>query len=186
MYAIVVPGDDLPIVPGGGGARRGALAVARTRFTRKACKDAAPRVRDRGAGALRRVWRLPTGDVPALTPAPVAATRFLLPPQALEFMAAGLPVVSTALPDVQALYFPAVAIASAERFADACQALLGEGAPERRARLAEMQRLVAAHSVDELATTVQRLLAETCKRAPARRGGGPRRDAATGRLAAPA
>lgn len=108
-------------------------------------------------------------------------TRFLLPPQALEFMAAGLPVVSTALPDVQALYFPAVTIASAEHFAEACTALLAEGTLARCARLAEMQRHVAARSWDDVAATVQRLLAATCAR-----GARTPRDAAQDRMAAPA
>jgi glycosyltransferase involved in cell wall biosynthesis len=89
-----------------------------------------------------------------------ASTRFMSPTQTLEFMAAGLPVVSTALHDVQALYFPAVTIASSQGFVRACEAVLAEGTLARCARLAEMARRVARHSWTGTADTVHRLLTQ--------------------------
>jgi UDP-galactopyranose mutase len=84
-------------------------------------------------------------------------TRWMNPPQTLEYMAAGLPVVATPVYDLQALYFPAVTLASADRFEQACIDLLREGTLARSARLVEMRRH-AGRSWDELANTVHLLL----------------------------
>jgi glycosyltransferase involved in cell wall biosynthesis len=89
------------------------------------------------------------------------STRFISPTKTLEYMAGGLPVVSTPIHDVVSLYAPAVAVAPAgERFVRACQAMLAEGATARRARQVQMAQLVARHSWDDTADAVHALLEE--------------------------
>lgn len=88
------------------------------------------------------------------------STRFLNPVQALESMAAGLPVVGTPLLDVQALYFPTVTIASPEGFVAACEDVLAEGTLERCARLVDIARRAVRHSWEDTADTVHELLEE--------------------------
>jgi hypothetical protein len=87
-------------------------------------------------------------------------TRFMNPPQTPEYLAAGLAVVSTPVCDVQALYFPAVTIASAAGFVKACEDVLSEGTLARCARLVEMNRRVARRSWAGAADTAHRLLTE--------------------------
>lgn len=89
------------------------------------------------------------------------STRYISPTKTLEYMAGGLPVVSTPIQDVKDLYAPAVAIAPAgERFVRACEAVLTEGATARRARQMQMSRLVASHSWAETADAIHALLEE--------------------------
>jgi len=89
------------------------------------------------------------------------STRFISPTKTLEYMAGGLPVVSTPIQDVLQLYAPAVAVAPAgERFIKACDTVLTEGATARRARQVQMARLVAQNSWDETADTIHTLLEE--------------------------
>lgn len=89
------------------------------------------------------------------------STRFISPTKTLEYMAGGLPVVSTPIQDVLQLYAPAVAVApSGERFVKACETVLAEGATARRARQVQMARLVARNSWDETADAIHALLDE--------------------------
>jgi glycosyltransferase involved in cell wall biosynthesis len=63
------------------------------------------------------------------------ATRSISPTKTLEYLAAGLPVVSTRVPDVVADYSTVVHLADdAEGFAEACGRALEEDAGEREAR----------------------------------------------------
>jgi glycosyltransferase involved in cell wall biosynthesis len=65
------------------------------------------------------------------------ATRSISPTKTLEYLAAGLPVVSTRVPDVVADYADVVHLADdGAAFADACRAVLAHdvGARDRRAR----------------------------------------------------
>ena len=65
------------------------------------------------------------------------ATRFISPTKTLEYLAAGKPVVSTAVPDVELLYGEQVAVArDAAAFIAACAAALAETPAERDARIA--------------------------------------------------
>jgi UDP-galactopyranose mutase len=89
------------------------------------------------------------------------STRFISPTKTLEYMAGGLPVVSTAIQDVVSLYTPAVVVAPAgERFVRACDEVLNEGATARRARQVQMAQLVAQNSWDETADAIHALLQE--------------------------
>ncbi|HEX3542203.1 MAG TPA: glycosyltransferase, partial [Acidimicrobiales bacterium] len=64
------------------------------------------------------------------------ATRAISPTKTLEYLAAGLPVVSTPVPDVVADYAAVVAIApDAAGFAAACRHTLGESAASRSERV---------------------------------------------------
>jgi glycosyltransferase involved in cell wall biosynthesis len=64
------------------------------------------------------------------------ATRSISPTKTLEYFAAGLPVVSTRVPDVVADYGHAVSLADdAEAFARSCRAALEEGSEAVRARV---------------------------------------------------
>jgi len=89
------------------------------------------------------------------------STRFISPTKTLEYMAGGKPVVSTPIHDVQRLYGSAVALAPAgDAFVEACEALLAEGADQRKARRAEMDRLVARSSWQATADAVHALLVD--------------------------
>lgn len=89
------------------------------------------------------------------------STRFISPTKTLEYMAGGLPVVSTPIHDVVRLYTPAVAVAPAgDEFVQACEAVLGEGSTARRARQRQMAQLVARHSWADTADAVHALLEE--------------------------
>ena len=83
------------------------------------------------------------------------STRFISPTKTLEYMAAGKPVVSTPIHDVQAMFGDLVAIAGdAAAFIAACREALtesGEQATERRAR---MSARVAEYSWDRTAETI--------------------------------
>jgi glycosyltransferase involved in cell wall biosynthesis len=91
------------------------------------------------------------------------ATASISPTKTLEYLAAGLPVVSTRVPDVVADYGDVVALAEdAESFAAACPAALAENAAARRDRIAPILRL---HHWDAIAARMDALL----RAAPARR-----------------
>lgn len=80
------------------------------------------------------------------------ATRFISPTKTLEYFAAGLPVVSTAVADVVEPYAGVVEIAADDgAFVAACERLLQEPATARAARRAAMQRCIAATSWDKTA-----------------------------------
>lgn len=95
------------------------------------------------------------------------STRFISPTKTLEYMAGGLPVVSTPIQDVASLYRPTVAIAhGGEEFVQACEEMLAEGATARRARQVQMAAFVARNSWDRTADAIHRLLEATLTEAP--------------------
>ncbi|WP_426100294.1 NAD(P)-binding protein [Massilia sp. TSP1-1-2] len=88
------------------------------------------------------------------------ATRFISPTKVLEYMAAELPIVSTAITDVAQPYGHIVAIASDEPgFIAACEAALDMGADAHVAMLAQMRATVAATSWDITADAMRLLIA---------------------------
>jgi UDP-galactopyranose mutase len=95
------------------------------------------------------------------------ATRFISPTKVLEYMAAELPIVSTAIRDVEAPYGDIVAIGHSPReFIAACEAALAMTAEARAAMKARMRAIVAATSWNN---TVERMraLIEDAGAAPA-------------------
>ena len=96
-----------------------------------------------------------------------AATRFISPTKTIEYMAAGKPVVSTAIKDVATLYGEAVeSAADHASFIAACERLLAEDAPARAQRAEAMANLVARSSWDRTAARA----AAALEAAAARRG----------------
>lgn len=95
------------------------------------------------------------------------ATRFISPTKTLEYMAAEKPVVSTAVPDVVALYGDVVNVAQDHGgFVEACEAMLAEGGRARGARLAAMESTVARISWDAAAATVSHMVGELLRHRP--------------------
>ena len=83
------------------------------------------------------------------------STEFISPTKTLEYMAAGKPVVSTPIHDVQAMFGDLVAIAATpESFISACRAALSEHDAETAAREQAMQARVASYSWDSAADTI--------------------------------
>jgi glycosyltransferase involved in cell wall biosynthesis len=83
------------------------------------------------------------------------ATRFISPTKTLEYMAAGKPVVSTAIRDVRTLYGETVEIADDhERFIDACRRVLAETPAEKAKRGSDMAVAVSRSSWDLTADAV--------------------------------
>ncbi|MEO5843419.1 MAG: glycosyltransferase [Caldimonas sp.] len=84
------------------------------------------------------------------------STAFISPTKTLEYMAAGKPVVSTPIHDVQAMFGDLVAIApTAELFVTACRHALRESAPQTAAREERMAERVGAYSWDAAAETIR-------------------------------
>jgi glycosyltransferase involved in cell wall biosynthesis len=97
----------------------------------------------------------------ALTP----ATRFISPTKALEYMAAGRPVVSTPVPDVVSTWGHVVRVADgAEAFVAAVERALGEDEAGRRVRHAAERELVDAASWDGIASRMRDLIDEALAR----------------------
>ena len=87
------------------------------------------------------------------------ATASISPTKTLEYFAAGLPVVSTRVPDVVADYGRDVALADEPReFARACAAALAEDAAERRRRCAP---ILHRQHWDTIAARMEALVAAT-------------------------
>ncbi|MFN7834785.1 MAG: NAD(P)-binding protein [Burkholderiaceae bacterium] len=87
------------------------------------------------------------------------ATRFISPTKVLEYMAAELPIVSTAIKDVAEPYGDIVAIAHDHRqFIDACAAALQQTPAQTAALQASMRAVVAATSWDDTAEQMHGLL----------------------------
>ena len=85
------------------------------------------------------------------------ATRSISPTKTLEYLAAGLPVVSTRVPDVVADYSGVVHLAdTAQQFAEACEAVLLHSCAERDKRLQPIQR---RHEWDVIASSMADLIA---------------------------
>ena len=83
------------------------------------------------------------------------ATRFISPTKTLEYMAAGKPVVSTRVRDVETLYGDVVALAAdADAFIAACRRMLGEAPALRAKRLSAMAVAVSRSSWDRTADAV--------------------------------
>ncbi|HEV7577736.1 MAG TPA: glycosyltransferase [Caldimonas sp.] len=115
------------------------------------------------------------------------STAFISPTKTLEYMAAGKPVVSTPIHDVQAMFGDIVAIAaSTEAFVAACRAALAEPAAQRREREAQMQARVREHSWDVAAETIRRSLAAVLASSARGEGEGEAESAAAPAGAAPA
>ena len=95
-----------------------------------------------------------------------ASTRFISPTKVLEYMAAQLPVVSTAITDVERHYAGLVAIAHTQKeFILACENAL-HLPPESRQKLAEqMQVRVAATSWDHTAEQMYKLIYQAMHKA---------------------
>ncbi|HYN98191.1 MAG TPA: NAD(P)-binding protein, partial [Actinomycetota bacterium] len=86
------------------------------------------------------------------------ATRSISPTKTLEYLAAGLPVVSTRVPDVVADYEGVVGLAEdGAGFAAACSESLKEPAADRRTRVAPILR---SQHWDSIALAMQNLISE--------------------------
>lgn len=134
------------------------------------------------ADNLHWLGRQPYARLPALVagwdacllPFRAAGTSELNPMQALEYLAAEKPCVSTPLPDVAALHCDTIRVAAdAAGFVAACEAALAETPEQRAARLAAAALCVARHDWDEAARRVQCLL-DPLLRAPASDAAGSR------------
>lgn len=99
-----------------------------------------------------------------------ASTQFISPTKVLEYMAAQLPIVSTAIADVARHYSDLVAIAySPEEFVRACERALVMNAEERATKAQRMQAVVAATSWDSTAAQMRKLMsqgAEAARQSP--------------------
>lgn len=106
------------------------------------------------------------------------ATRFISPTKVLEYMAAHLPVVSTAITDVVKPYAPIVAIGhDTAGFIAACEERLALP-PERQYELAaQMQAIVAATSWDESADKMAAIIQQAVEAARHRSSLGGHREA---------
>lgn len=86
-----------------------------------------------------------------------ASTRYISPTRVLEYMAAQLPIVSTAIIDVARHYAEEVAVAeSRAEFIAACEQAMAIGAAERLALAGRMQAKVDATSWDRIAEQTEK------------------------------
>ena len=84
------------------------------------------------------------------------ATRSISPTKTLEYVAAGLPVVSTRVPDVVADYASVVHLADdGKEFAAACRAVLGHDVSARDRRVRPLQ---VRQEWDFIAASMARIL----------------------------
>jgi glycosyltransferase involved in cell wall biosynthesis len=104
------------------------------------------------------------------------ATRFVSPAKVLEYMAAGKPIVTTALHDVVESFGHIVHVGRhAQSFVTACERALGEPAPMREKRALMMRNVVKATSWDATAAKMRALIDDVAhrqqkRRAPAQSG----------------
>ncbi|WP_309070238.1 glycosyltransferase [Arthrobacter sp.] len=85
------------------------------------------------------------------------STRSISPTKTLEYLAAGLPVVSTRVPDVVADFEGVVELRNDARgFAAACVDLQGQAG--RKARATELKRLMKHHHWDRIAGLMEKLV----------------------------
>ncbi|MDU4941576.1 MAG: glycosyltransferase [Mixta calida] len=90
-----------------------------------------------------------------------ASTQFISPTKVLEYMAAQLPIVSTAIADIVRHYPDLVAIAySPEEFVRACERALAMSAEEREMKAQQMQAVVAATSWDTTTEQMHKLMSQ--------------------------
>ena len=117
----------------------------------------APNLRFTGPRGYDELPAVMSGFDVALMPFALSeATRSISPTKTLEYLAAGLPVVSTPVPDVVADHGDLVTLADdAAGFADACRALHAQDpAPRRAAAAATLRR----RDWDAIAARVSRLV----------------------------
>jgi glycosyltransferase involved in cell wall biosynthesis len=109
-------------------------------------------------------------DVCLLPFAVNASTRFVSPAKVLEYMAAGKPIVTTALNDVIEPFGHIVHLGRhAQSFVSACERALGEPAALREKRAAMMRNVVKATSWDATAEKMLALLDDVAHRQQKRR-----------------
>jgi protoporphyrinogen oxidase/glycosyltransferase involved in cell wall biosynthesis len=90
------------------------------------------------------------------------ATRFISPTKVLEYMAAQLPIVSTAIRDVEQPYGGLVAIGhSHDEFVAHCEAALAQTPEQTRDMVARMRGIVAGTSWDATAERMRQLIDST-------------------------
>ena len=91
-----------------------------------------------------------------------ASTRSISPTQTLEYLAAGRPVVSTAIREVVALYADVVAIADTpQAFVAACEDAMLRTPAEAARAAAAVQELLSRTSWDDTATAMAELMKQT-------------------------
>ncbi|MYM26620.1 NAD(P)-binding protein [Duganella sp. FT135W] len=117
------------------------------------------------------------------------ATKFISPTKVLEYMAAALPIVSTAITDVEQPYGDIVAIGHDHaEFIAHCEAALAQSAEQTAAMAVRMREIIAATSWDATADAMRALL-DGAPGNPARRVPGaaqsPEQGAAAASYAAP-
>lgn len=96
------------------------------------------------------------------------ATRFISPTKVLEYMAAELPIVSTAITDVAVPYGDIVAIAHDEQeFIAACEAALAASPQQKAASAEKMRNIVSTMSWEATADQMRALMQAT---PPGRKG----------------
>ncbi|MCE3262308.1 MAG: glycosyltransferase [Pseudoduganella sp.] len=101
------------------------------------------------------------------------ATRFISPTKVLEYMAAELPIVSTAIRDVEEPYGGLVAIGhDHNEFIAHCEAALAQGAEQNAAMAQAMRAVVAGTSWDATADRMYALIERTPPGGKAARLGG--------------
>ena len=109
--------------------------------------------------ARRAPWFIAACDVGLLPQALHAHPRSLCPPPLLDLLAAGKPVVATAIPDLVSSFGSCVRIASDPlSFVDACTAALGDSAPARAARAQRVRAVLETRSWAANAQRVRWLL----------------------------
>ncbi|WP_347116301.1 glycosyltransferase [Leclercia sp. S52] len=87
------------------------------------------------------------------------STRFISPTKVLEYMAAQLPVVSTAIADVEKPYSHVVAVAHDQAaFIAACEQALALPEESRKAQQQLMQRIIASTSWDKTVQNMHELI----------------------------
>ena len=119
----------------------------------------APNLRYPGMQPYERLPEVMGGFDVALMPFAInEATQSISPTKTLEYLAAGLPVVSTPVPDVLADYADVVAIAcETEEFTAACDEVVRDRVADRDAKL---RPLLHRHHWDTIAGRMSALMAE--------------------------
>lgn len=113
-------------------------------------------------------------DVCLLPFAVNASTRFVSPAKVLEYMAAGKPIVTTALPDVVEAFGHIVHVGRhAQSFVSACERALVEAPALREKRAAMMRNVVKATSWDATAEKMLALIDDLAHRQQKRRALAP-------------
>ena len=117
----------------------------------------APNLEYPGMAAYEELPAVMAGFDVALMPFALnEATRSISPTKTLEYLAAGLPVVSTRVPDVVSDYSGVVHLAdTVDEFADACRELLGTHGREGGHRISSV---LARHEWDHIAARMASLI----------------------------